>query len=127
MRSLGGFIILMKTLELSGFLRLKTRAKRMKRFIIEHLGRTATSSQGVFGILTPINSKTPYITAKKNKKSMIPSKQETSGFSRLERSGIAYITVKKITKSLTFNFSCARNTLVMKMKLTFKRRYLWLY
>ena len=118
---------MMNTLEVSGFLSLKTSARRPKRFIIKRLDRAATSSQDVFSILTPFNSKTPYITAKKIKKSVIPPKQATPGVSRGEWPGIAYITVKKIIKSLTFIFSCARNTLVMKMKLTFKRRYLWLY
>lgn len=117
----------MKTLELSGFLSPRVCARRPKRFIIERFDRAFTSSQGVSGILTPFNSKTPYITAKKNKKSAIPPKQATPGVSRTGCPGNAYITVKKIIKSLTFNFSCARNTLVMKMKLTFKRRYLWLY
>lgn len=118
---------MMKTLELNGFLSLSNDSKRMKRFVIAPFGRTNTSSQGVSGILTPLNSKTPYITAKKNKKSVIPSKYLASGFLGNGSPGIAYIAVKKIIKSLTFNFSCARNTLVMKMKLTFKRRYLWLF
>lgn len=117
----------MKTIEMNGFAGLNGGKSSGRRFITGRVARVETVSPGVSGILTPLKSKTPYITTKKNKKSSNPVKLVISGLSRIESPGIAYIAVKKIIKSLTFNFSCARNTLVMKMKLTYKRRYLWLF
>lgn len=110
-----------------GFAGLNALVGRGKRFTIGRFAGAGTGSPRVFSILTPLKSKTPYITAKKNKKSSDFENPFISRVSRIECPGIAYIAVKKIIKSLTFNFSCARNTLVMKMKLAYKRRYLWLF
>lgn len=117
----------MKTEETNGFASLNAARGRGRRFIIGRFAGVETVCPRVFSILTPLTSKTPYITTKKNKKNTNPEKIVISRFLRIESPGIAYIAVKKIIKSLTFNFSCARNTLVMKMKLACKRRYLWLF
>lgn len=103
---------MMKTIKMNDFAGFNDGRRSGRRFITGRFAGEETVSPGVSGILTPLKSKTPYITTKKNKKSSNPTKPVISGLSRIESPGIAYIAVKKKTKSLTFNFSCARNTLV---------------
>lgn len=75
---------------------------------------------------TPSSAEIPYITAKKNKNSRIAEKPVISVVSKSSLSEIAYIPRKKIKKNLTFNFGCARNNSVEKMKYNWKWRLLWL-
>jgi len=103
---------LMNTIKTNGFAGSNGGRRSGRRFITGRFTGVETASPGVSGILTPLQSKTPYITTKKNKKSSNPTKPVISGLSGIESPGIAYIAVKKKIKSLTFNFSCARNTLV---------------
>ena len=70
----------------------------------------------VFNILTLCMAKTPYIAAKKNKKSLFSQKAFISGFSGPKSSEITDIAIKKIKKCLTFNICCANNKLALKMK-----------
>lgn len=76
------------------------------------------------GFLTPCRVKTPDITTKKNKKSLFDGNQFVLRISGNKNTEIGYIAVKKIKKCLTFDYCCARNRWVVKMKKN-KRRYSW--
>lgn len=76
------------------------------------------------GILTPCRVKTLDITTKKNKKSLFDGNQFVLSVSGNKNTKIGYIAIKKIKKCLTFDYCCARNMWVMKMK-KYERRYSW--
>ncbi len=75
-------------------------------------------------ILTPCRVKTPDITTKKNKNKMFTGNQFVLGNSGNMNTKIGYIAIKKIKKCLTFDYCCARNRWVVKMKKN-KWRYSW--
>ncbi|MDQ1352430.1 MAG: hypothetical protein QG657_2736 [Acidobacteriota bacterium] len=76
------------------------------------------------GILTPCMVETPDITTKKNKKSSFFGNQFILSLSRNKNTEIGYIATKKIKKCLTFDYCCARNMWVIKMKKN-EWRYSW--
>lgn len=76
------------------------------------------------GILTPCRVKTPDIPTKKNKKSLFDGNHFVLSISSNNNTKIGYIAVKKIKKCLTFDYCCARNRWVVKMKKN-KRRHSW--
>lgn len=76
------------------------------------------------GILTPCRVETPDITTKKNKKSLFYEDHFVFGLSRNKNTKIGYIAIKKIKKCLTFDYCCARNMWVKKMKKN-EWRYSW--
>ncbi len=106
----------------------KARLRQVKPFYIGIIKGVNRLYPVVFNILTVLKCKTPYIAAKKNKKSMDCEEQAITAFSGSESPGIAYIAIKKMIKDLTFRICCARNTLYeKKMKQKSKWRYKWVF
>jgi hypothetical protein len=78
----------------------------------------------VSGILTPCCMKTPSIITIQNQVIILMDNPIFLNISRHKNPKIAYITVKKIKKCLTFDYRCVRNILLLNDK-NLKRRYLW--